>query len=505
MHSLSRAIPDRIRFFSSFIYQLDSKKIATFLFLFFFTLFLFLGSLITLPTSPTLNAIFSADNARVFGDMAKVDYDHYRIKVHPLFLILVQPVVHLMTGITGNPLFSVLIVEAAAGSGVCAFLFLILNKFQISQIRSLTLVAILGFAFSSMIFSSIPETFMLAALGLIAFWHFAIKASRAERRVFSRSEFAIVIFFGIISFGITITNYIFFLIPLIFLCRQRYDAGRRAAPFFLVNIICLVAIVALSLLQNAAWPQCPLFWSSILDSINGIQPYEEFNYISTDFSLSKIYEWIKQLFVYPLIGGTPAIAQAPNGLPTIVFTHLDLLPKIAVVAFWATSIYLLITFVARKDCAIERTPSERTSLAYLSASWLGNCALHFFYSPDAAFLYSPHSLFLAFLCLGIMSPRSAQPLRMNNIFLGAFLVIEIAWNSRTFLQTALEYAFIEHATILPLHGAIVALSLGLILSAIAVHQFTVSKASRFSWPKFKRLISGYFFLILLYCYFSLVN
>lgn len=209
--------------------------------------------------------------------------------------------------------------------------------------------------------------------------------------------------------------------------------------------------------------------------------------------------------MYPLIGGTPAIAQAPNGLPTIVFTHLDLLPKIAVVAFWATSIYLLITFVARKDCAIERTPSERTSLAYLSASWLGNCALHFFYSPDAAFLYSPHSLFLAFLCLGIMSPRSAQPLRMNNIFLGAFLVIEIAWNSRTFLQTALEYAFIEHATILPLHGAIVALSLGLILSAIAVHQFTVSKASRFSWPKFKRLIAGYFFLILLYCYFSLVN
>lgn len=111
-------------------------------------------------------------------------------------------------------------------------------------------------------------------------------------------------FFGIISFGITITNYAFFLIPLIFLCRQRYDVGKRAAPFCLINIICLVAIVALSLLQNATWPQCPLFWSSILDSINGIQPYEEFNYISTDFSLSKIYEWIKQLFVYPLIGGT---------------------------------------------------------------------------------------------------------------------------------------------------------------------------------------------------------
>lgn len=273
------------------------KKIYYFAFLFSF--YIFLGICISYPiTYDTDNIFFSADNRRAFFDMVNITGSHYRIKVHPELLILVQAPTLLLNGFVNHHRMTVIVMEAFCGtlSGYIFYEILKCRKIEV-HIRKLV-TAIYVFSFSNIIFSTVPETFIFANLGLISYWYFILLALEQDKK-FTIQEVFLLIFWGCINFGITLTNYGSYLIGLVCLLIKRYGKKDWVKLFFKINVINSIFIVFLCLFQKFIWKQAPLFWESIIVGIKG-GGYEELNYMNWNININKTILWIKQTMVYPI-------------------------------------------------------------------------------------------------------------------------------------------------------------------------------------------------------------
>ena len=84
------------------------------IFLISFIIYFILGMIITyyLNTFDTWGVMFEIDTPRVVGDLTLVEYDHYRIAVHPLFIILFQPIILLLTIIIKQPIISCILLQS---------------------------------------------------------------------------------------------------------------------------------------------------------------------------------------------------------------------------------------------------------------------------------------------------------------------------------------------------------------------------------------------------------
>ena len=70
---------------------------------------------------------FNADTARVYDDMTSFEANHYRTKVHPLFVLFTQPFVLVLKKIFGE-LNAVVIFQAFIGALCVVLFYLILRK-----------------------------------------------------------------------------------------------------------------------------------------------------------------------------------------------------------------------------------------------------------------------------------------------------------------------------------------------------------------------------------------
>ena len=73
--------------------KLNKPEVLLFLFSFFYLLVLGVTLSYNLDFSNNYNLLFNSDTARVIIDSTIVNANHYRIDVHPLYLIIIQPVV----------------------------------------------------------------------------------------------------------------------------------------------------------------------------------------------------------------------------------------------------------------------------------------------------------------------------------------------------------------------------------------------------------------------------
>lgn len=207
----------------------------TCLFIVMFAFYVFCGMCISYPVSFESNIFFSADNQRAFSDLMEITGNHYRIKVHPAFLFLAEAPALVLDGIVNHQRMTVIIMEAFCGSMSAYVFYSILEKKGVDlKVRSLT-TAIYAFSFSHLIFSTVPETYIFANLGLISYWYFILLASEKQGD-FNKKEIFLLCFFGCISFGITLTNYCSYLVGLVYLTSRRYKKKRGIKCFLLINI-----------------------------------------------------------------------------------------------------------------------------------------------------------------------------------------------------------------------------------------------------------------------------
>lgn len=236
-------------FWEGFTLKLNACHNELFAF-FVFAFYLCLGmSLSRLNTLEVYDFYFNADTPRVYGDLTNIYANHYRVKVHPLFLILLQPFVLLAKRIVGDAATAVVIVEAFVGTVLVISVKKILEK-CCGDMRAVCLLTLIFMAsFSNMIFATVPETFIFAGAFLAIFWSYVVEHLDAPD--FSPKQMILLSFMGITSFGITLTNYVQYLIGLLALVIAGFPSIRQRIWIFIkINVINGIAILLLAFVQT---------------------------------------------------------------------------------------------------------------------------------------------------------------------------------------------------------------------------------------------------------------
>lgn len=398
------------------------------LFIIFLTLYLFCGMRLTYSHVFTDNIYFGADNYRVYQDLSVINCWHYRLRLHPLFLILCQGPALIITGITNYSPLTVIILEAFAGSMSVVFLNKILEVLKIERaVRGITTV-LFGFSFSNLIFSSISESFMFACAVLTGFWYFILIMSGREGKI-NKEEAFVLSFFGLAAFGITITNYIWYIIGIGYLVRCRYKNGRRKSFFQLIriNVTNVILLAVLNLIQHIVWRRVPLFWQGLSEQWDS-----EVRYMLHEFTWDRLTVWVKQTMIYPLFSPDAACFENKNaGYWWIGFLSFSNVMKIIVVVFFAIIILCMMIGTTSKNL-------DRRYCFVIMSAYAGNLILHFIYGTYEAYIYSPHFLFYFIILLSVLINRCRHSKCYCVICIGLSVIsiAELVNNLSAVLKTA---------------------------------------------------------------------
>ena len=425
---------------SIFLCNEKSNKI----FLSFFIIYLLLGLCISYQEPFTHNLFFGGDNARAYGDLAEIFANHYRIKVHPLFLLMTQPLVLMVNGLVNNTRLAVIIIEAIFGALYLKYFYKILEELLIKFHIKLSITLILGGSFSFIIYSTTPETFIFSGFWLCFFVYKLIIISKFQN--FSLKSAFDIAFLGVLCTGGTITNCIVFLIGLFFVTFNSNLKKQDKYKFIIKSILFSGLILLLLLiLQKLIWNDCPIFISSLLGGILGFG-YEETLYMQFDFDIYSFKEYLKQFFTIPVISPTVQLNYINDiNLNIINFSaYLSFIKYF--LYFYIGLIFILIIFNLIN--IFKNKNFYRVDILLLTILiFIFNFLLHFCYGRSEAFIYSCHYIFLLMIVLSMFANNLSNYFNEKYlcIILYLFFAIELTNNLFSFKETILlGYECIKH-------------------------------------------------------------
>jgi hypothetical protein len=207
-----------------------------------------------------LDLVFDADVPSRIIDLTRVGGAHYRTQVHPLFVLVLNPLGLLLRaalralGIEpSGRLAAMLLTSAAAAAGV-TLLFLWLRRASAGG-SSLLWALLFGFSASQMVFGALPETGVFSGLSLIAVFFVVSDPGRS-----AASRLAV----SIACFGMALTN-----LGAVFTARAEalWNQGWRRAVGAAAALVVLtvVATAPLAALQLWIYPRTVAFydWSGL--------------------------------------------------------------------------------------------------------------------------------------------------------------------------------------------------------------------------------------------------
>ena len=159
----------------SFFESIKQKKIIKFLFIFFTIFYFILGIYFTYFYTSKMDFLFGADNKRVIGDITNIFYNHYRVKVHPLYILLLQPLTLILSGLTIDKLLAAIIISSIVSSLSVILIYKIATMFIKNEKIKILISLMFGFSFSQLVFTASIESFNFASFFLILLWYFVIK------------------------------------------------------------------------------------------------------------------------------------------------------------------------------------------------------------------------------------------------------------------------------------------------------------------------------------------
>ena len=364
-----------------------------------FLLYFVLGMLLSYYNEVDNSMYFGSDNSRAYVDLVDVKdmkLEHHRITVHPLMLILLQPITSLLSGVFHDARMGLIVLQAMLGAGCVWATYKILQKICNDKIFHCLLTLLYTFSFSNIIFSAVPETFIFAGFIITTFWLYIFEESNNKKNL-EPADYIILFFFGIFNFGITITNYISYFIGLVYLLYKRYSFNRQFLFETIgINISNLNLIVILATLQQKIWVNSPTFIEGICDAVFVKTQFEEYHYMDFHIGIEKLGEYLVQFFCLPILSADVAQVQVNEVYTPILFQQYSSFQKIALCLLYVSLFVSILMFLKQKK------KRKNSDLWCVLAVWLFNFVLHYFYGYNEAFMYSPHFLFFLFVFWGML-------------------------------------------------------------------------------------------------------
>jgi hypothetical protein len=378
--------------------------------------------------------LFAMDVSRTVKNMTLVDGVGKRTKVHPIYVLLVNPVGSWLNG-TPWPKRGIAI---ALNSTLAATAVLVLFCYVYTLRGSVTLAALLagcfGFPMSHLVIGSVPETYSLAALSLLAtHWLFLIELPR------NRLSLWRWIAAGVFTLGVTTTNFVQTAICVAVLAWNVCDSGgesvsgssARLARMFralgTVTMGTIAAVILLAIGQKALYPKAELFFDPKVFR-DELQYAHLLLFEAPLFALEQLG---KNFFVFDLVGPIPHLIFR-HGRNAVSFSPARAFSALGFAAVtWSASVAAYA--IVRRS--IERR--DRPLLVAIVLCFAFNLALHSYYGMYdnvELFLYSGHFTFLLFLALAV-----AVPVHRATIAALALLVVLLAASNLATMNRVVAY------------------------------------------------------------------
>lgn len=475
-----------------------AQKISKLLFWFFLVFYLMLGIQLTFNynISKSIDLLFDSDTRRVIYDMTEIFEDHFRVLVHPLAVIIIQPIFYIVNGITHDKMLALILMSSVVSAISVMMIYKLVSLLSDNGKLNLLLAMCYGFCFSNFIFTAGIELYNIATLFLILFWYFVIKKIKSE---WEKSDFTILIALGILSLAITITNYIVFLIGCLTLLISKKISFKK---LLLANIIVIALFLLFCGVQKCIWRNVP-FVTEII-SMESIEREE--SYIDYSFGLKNIKNVIGYCFYDSIIGTDVGLTEKADigKEKIIVFQKIRTWNFIIISTFFITiCIFTLKNF--KKNLSIN---------IGIILSLIFNFTLHLIYGNDYCFLYSLHFIYLIFLLFGT-NCFDRENKRINKLILLLLIVLcasEVIINIKVFMQvlniesTVLELGyFIKYFSFYEtIVGSFVVIIAQVILFNLICYCIKKISSSNTSSEKYKYLIFTFVFIILFESVFALL-
>lgn len=391
-----------------------NRKIAFTLFLIFFVFYLFLGIFLSYhyDFKNNYNLLFDSDTARVINDFSNILGDHYRIRVHPLYVILVQPIILFLNSITMDSMLSLIIFSSIVSALSVVLVYLIGSFFTNDYKVKILISLIFGFAFTNFIYSAGIEVYNVASLFLLLLWYHVIRIFKSE--TMSKKDMWILVLLGVTSVAFTITNYfIFLIISLILLLSRKV----KVSKLLIINVLVVILVVVLSYFQNMIWNNTTLVYEF------GDNFKEEENYTNYNVTFDKVKEVLKNSYINSLVSSEITLNNYEIEGNILSFGQTSLLSIVVFCVFYCLILYFLVKKF-KKNLFLN--------VGVILALFFNTC-LHLVYGSNS-FLYSCHFLYLPFLLFFInyYDLKNIKLKRVFKVLLGLIVLCEFFVNIHHF-------------------------------------------------------------------------
>jgi hypothetical protein len=340
-----------------------------------------------------LDLAFDADVPSRIIDLTRAGGAHYRTQVHPLFVLLLNPIGLLLRAVlrgVGTPdsgrIAAVLLTAVAGGGGVALFARL-LGGF-IPRAAAIAWTVVFGLSASQIVFGALPETFVFSGLALLAV---AVVVGDVAR------PFPLRLAVAVACFGMAVSN-------LAAVALVRAEAvlrdGWRAALRSGLSLAALTVLATLPLaaLQQALYPRSVAFYD--VGRVARDDHLSFFRPESAGAAAARLVDLGAHLFFFNLAAPRLLVHGQGTQWPTVDFPSFSwpaLRPAgaIHVVAFSAT--------LALAAVGLWRSQRSLPAPALALLAWLGLHAILHSAFGLSLFLYSCHWTFavVALAALGL--------------------------------------------------------------------------------------------------------
>jgi hypothetical protein len=316
--------------------------------------------------------------------------------VHPFVLLILRPPVWLLSLLLNGDRFYAAILLNALGSGVCVFLvWWFFKKRTGNAAYSLLIAALLGFSNAHLVMGSLLESYIFSAIALITFF---LLLSAGETR-FTRLVPA-----GLITFGITITNFIQTCIGL-FLMRKNL--------FLLIRYVLIVLALAvpLAFAQDVLFPTSDPFYIPSMfekESFN----VKEYNDEEPDFArrllISRANVTFRNIILFSVVAPRPLILYEAVNCSPLCFRMInrfrgeyEFASYIGLGSLLARTWFLgLLAAAGIFAWRLLRSYNQAALQAVLFLNLVFNFALHLKYGDDPL-IYTPNWTYALVFFFGI--------------------------------------------------------------------------------------------------------
>ena len=373
-------------FFQKSLSFFDANLLGFMLAGIFFIIYFSLALVFNRTEFTLIDSLFEADNTYwlYFLGMESENYIPRTRAVHPLAYIILRPITWIVSFfLNGNTYYSILIVIATSGAFSVFLLWLFLKENGQKTYYALLFSSLLGATATHLVFGSFAESYIFSATALLLF------LVLLQRK---KNSLKVLVFAGLIVFGITISNMAQTVIATLFL-RKNIKLLLRYV-FFL-----LIFAVLLSIVNNYIYPYDSGFFfipSDLLHEQKYMQSIWDF---PTWKAVGRIYSVIRNMFFYTIAAPSSFFILPDPGkpLPRISFfsfspgqfSHSEYDGTANIILFsWIFLLMLsgLIFLWMNRKRQNWDTQNNLFSLALLGIIFF-NFIFHVFYGEDP-FLYS---------------------------------------------------------------------------------------------------------------------